>query len=76
MLQDKISKYRLILASKSPRRQQLLKDIDVNFEVITKPEIDESVPNNIYAQDIAILLAKHKAKSYNEYLNSKTIVIT
>ena len=76
MFRDKISKYRLILASKSPRRQQLLKDIDVNFEVITKPEIDESVPNNIYAQDIAILLAKHKAKSYNEYLNSKTIVIT
>ncbi|OFX28042.1 MAG: septum formation protein Maf [Bacteroidetes bacterium GWA2_32_17] len=76
MLRDKISKYRLILASNSPRRQQLLKGIDVNFEVITKPEIDELVPENIYAQDIAMFLAEHKAKSYNEFLNPLTIVIT
>lgn len=76
MLQNKISEYRVILASQSPRRQQLLKGIDLNFEVIIKPEINESVSESIYAQDIAIFLAKHKAKSYNEYLNPKTIVIT
>lgn len=76
MLQDKISKFRLILASQSPRRKLLLKGLDLNFEVITFPEIDESVPKNIFAQDIAMFLAEHKAKSYNEFLNPLTIVIT
>ncbi len=76
MLQNKLSNYRLILASQSPRRQQLLKGIDIDFEIIIKPEIDESIPLNIFKHDIAIYLAQHKAKSYTEYLNSSTIVIT
>jgi septum formation protein len=76
MLQDKLSDYNLILASQSPRRQMLLKGLDLNFEVIVIPEIDESIPENLFEKDIAIYLSKHKAQSYKPILNNKTIVIT
>lgn len=76
MLQDKLSEYNLILASQSPRRQMLLKGLDLNFEVIVIPEIDESIPDNLFEKDIAIYLSKHKAQSYKPILNNKTIVIT
>ena len=76
MLQDKLSGYRLILASQSPRRQMLLEGLDLNFEVILIPEIDESIPDNLFGKDIAIYLSKHKAQTYKSILNSKTIVIT
>ncbi|MBI5542064.1 MAG: septum formation protein Maf [Bacteroidia bacterium] len=76
MLQDKLSEYNLILASQSPRRQMLLKGLDLNFEVIVIPEIDESIPDNLKGKDIAIYLSKHKAQSYKPILNNKTIVIT
>lgn len=76
MLQDKLSEYNLILASQSPRRQMLLKGLDLNFEVIVIPEIDESIPDNLFDKDIALYLSKHKAQSYKPILNNKAIVIT
>jgi len=76
MLQDKLSGFRLILASQSPRRQMLLKGLDINFEVITTPQIDETFPDNIFEKDIAIYLSKRKAQAYQNLLDAKTIVIT
>lgn len=50
----------LILASTSPRRQQLLKQLEVNFDIVPV-DIDESVLPGEKAADYVIRLAKEKA---------------
>ena len=68
--------FELILASKSPRRQQLLKDLGFDFKVVTK-DVDESFPLQLQAQEIPLYLCEHKANSFIEELKSdKTLVIT
>ena len=64
-----------ILASKSPRRQYLLKELGLNFEVKTK-EVDESFPENLNAQQIPLYLCEKKAKAFDEELQENTVVIT
>jgi septum formation protein len=76
MLKEKLEPYRLILASQSPRRQLLLKGLDLQFEVITLKDIDESFPTNLKESDVSVFLAKQKAKAYHEIIDTKTIVIT
>ena len=39
--------YKIILASNSPRRKELLAGIDVDFEVRVIQDIDESYPANL-----------------------------
>ncbi len=54
----------LILASQSPRRQSLLKAMDLDFEVMVKP-IDETFPNHISAENMAEYLAEKKADAFD-----------
>lgn len=76
MLKKLLYNYRLVLASNSPRRQQLLKGLDLDFEVITYPDVDESFPDNITGYQIAPFLSEQKAKSYHKLLDKTTLVIT
>ena len=69
------NKYKLILASKSPRRQQLLKELGSNFELLTK-DIDESFSENLKAHEIPLFLCRKKAEAFKEELKDDTIVIT
>jgi septum formation protein len=64
----------LILASQSPRRQQLLKDAGFDFKVITRP-VEEYVPEDIHPRAVAVLISENKAKAYND-LAQENIVIT
>jgi septum formation protein len=70
-----LDKYRIILASRSPRRQQLLRDLGLRFEVV---EIDyaESFPENLKGEEAAICLAKGKSDSFRNFLSDSEIVIT
>ena len=54
---------KIILASKSPRRQELLRGLGIPFEIRTK-EIDEDFPNTIDASDVASFLAQKKAEAF------------
>ena len=72
---DNLKKYELLLASKSPRRQYLLKELGLDFEVRTK-EVDESFPDNLKAQEIPLYLCEKKANAFDEELKDNTIVIT
>ncbi|MFL5762833.1 MAG: Maf family nucleotide pyrophosphatase [Bacteroidia bacterium] len=72
---DDLKKYKFILASKSPRRQYLLKELGLEFEVRTK-EVDESFPPELKAQEIPLFLCEKKADAFDEELNDDTIVIT
>ena len=62
MFKNLINK-KIILASKSSRRQELLKGLGLSFEIKTK-EIDEDFPNTIEACNVATFLAKKKAKAF------------
>jgi len=71
----RFDKYRIILASRSPRRQQLLKDLGLTFEVVGI-DYDESFPENLNGEDAAIYLAKGKSNSFRNKLSDNEIVIT
>lgn len=75
MLADKLKKYHLILASASPRRQQLLRDLGFDFEVRLK-EIEEVYPKNLKAEEITNYLAELKAKAFENELSNNDILIT
>jgi len=72
---EELKKYHFILASKSPRRQFLLKDLGLDFEVVTR-EVDESFPEHLKAEQIPLYLCEKKARAFDEELNDNTIVIT
>lgn len=64
----------LILASNSPRRQQLLKDLGFDFEVFTR-DFDESFPDELPAMEVAEYLAIKKNNNYRE-LKPQDLIIT
>ena len=69
-------RYKLILASNSPRRKELLSGLDYDYEVVVIPGIDESYPDNIEKRQVAQYIAKKKAAAYEDYLKDDTLVIT
>ncbi len=75
MLLKNLSGKKIILASASPRRQQLLKGLELDFEVLVR-ETDESFPNDMKAEQIALHVARAKADAFLHDLTSQQIVIT
>ena len=75
MLKSKLSNRRIILASSSPRRQELLKQLDIPFEILIKP-VDESFPNTLRQHQISDYLAQKKAHEFEGELQNQDILIT
>ena len=75
MLRNKLQKYRLILASGSPRRQQFFKDLDLDFEIRLK-EIEEIYPKELKREQITNYLAELKANAFEGELQENEILIT
>jgi len=75
MDKDKLKKYKLILASASPRRQQFLRDLDLDFEIRLK-EIEEVYPENLQGVEITTHLAELKAKAFDGEIADNEILIT
>ena len=69
-------KYKIILASNSPRRKELLAGLDVQFEVRIIPGIDESYPETLPTMEIAEYIAQKKAKAYRETMADDELIIT
>jgi septum formation protein len=65
----------LLLASKSPRRQQLLFDLGANVTIVSV-SADETVSEDIPGSMVPELLAKRKADAYTETLKDNQILIT
>ncbi|HKM94652.1 MAG TPA: Maf family nucleotide pyrophosphatase [Prolixibacteraceae bacterium] len=74
MLQN-IKAYKIILASKSPRRKQLLEELGIKFEVKTI-DTDESYPAELLTDKIAEYLAIKKAIPFKKNIDEQTLVIT
>ena len=75
MLKNKLQKYKLILASGSPRRQQFFKDLDLDFEIRVK-EIEEIFPPELKAEEITNYLAELKASAFEGELKANEILMT
>lgn len=73
MFQKLLSHYELILASKSPRRQQFLIDLGLEHEVQTK-DTDESYPEDLQAAEITEYLAIQKAKAFGKLPDNKLLI--
>jgi septum formation protein len=67
--------YKIILASKSPRRQELLAGLNLPFEVVIH-EVDEIFPDSLSMEEIPVYLAKLKSEPFDDELNGETLVIT
>jgi septum formation protein len=71
----KLEGYRLILASQSPRRRELLAGLGLDFDVKVKP-IDEDFPAELAATEVAAFLARKKAEAYRPDIGTDEIVLT
>ena len=63
ILDEKINHINIVLASKSPRRQDLLKNIFSDFKIEVR-EIDETFPNSLKGGNIAQYISEQKAKAF------------
>lgn len=70
-----INKYKIILASQSPRRQELLKGLNIPFEVKTI-DVEETYPAWIFGVDIPTYLAEKKANAFSALMEENTMLIT
>ena len=68
--------YKVILASNSPRRKELLAGLDLQFEVRVLQDIDESYPNDLPTLKIAEFISKKKADAYIGTMAADELVIT
>ena len=77
-----LKKYRIILASKSPRRQELLRGMGVDFEIMTK-ETPENYPSDLPLDEVPKYLSLQKSLAFNDnelpadylLITSDTVVI-
>lgn len=70
------NKYRLILASNSPRRRELLAGLGLPFEVRVLEGIDENYPVELQGGDIPLYISRAKAEAYRNSLQDDELLIT
>lgn len=74
MLSEKLKDYRIILASKSPRRQLLLREAGIQFEVMVS-DADEDFPPMLKSYNIPLYLSQKKADALAVDFDEKTLLI-
>lgn len=67
---------KLLLASNSPRRRELLAGLDIPMEVIKLKDVEETHPDTLKAGDIPLHIAKLKMSAYEFPLKDGEVLIT
>ena len=67
---------KIVLASNSPRRKELLAGLDIPFEVRVLDNIDESYPETLPTKEIAGYISKKKADAYRQTMADDELIIT
>lgn len=70
-----LPKYNYILASKSPRRQELIHSLGIEFSIEIR-EVEENFPAELYREEIPVFLAELKAKPFRGTLSENDLLIT
>lgn len=73
MLREKLSKYSIILASGSPRRQQFFKDLDIPFSIQLR-EVEEIYPEDLIAEEITDYLARLKSQQFTDIQENEVVI--
>lgn len=68
--------YKVILASNSPRRRELLSSMGLTFELAPSLDIDESYPASIPTEEIPLYIARKKAEAHMPHLTDDRLLIT
>jgi septum formation protein len=63
----------IILASKSPRRQELLKLMGFDFQVVLR-EVDESYPPGLSPSEIAVYISEKKARAFDLLIENEIVI--
>ena len=71
-----LNNYKILLASASPRRRELLSQIYPDFEIAPSIEVDEVYPSSMLAVDVAPLLSQLKANAYKSLITDNQLIIT
>lgn len=71
-----LNKYKIMLASKSPRRRELLQMLRIPFKVVCMGGIDESFPDTVPAIDVPQYVSAKKADVYQEHIKDDELIIT
>lgn len=73
---DNLKKYNILLASKSPRRRELLRMLDIPFTIAETVDVDETYPEDLPAEKVPLYLSKLKARAYSSLIHDNEMVIT
>ncbi len=73
---ENLDKYKIVLASNSPRRKELLSGLGIQYEVKTMPDIDESFPEGMDGVEIPAYIARSKADAYRSVMQEDELIIT
>lgn len=73
---DNIKNYKVVLASASPRRRELMGGLDIPFVVQTLPDVDETFPKNLSGGEIPLYISKKKADAYRPMMKEDELIIT
>ena len=76
LLKDRLQGRRLILASRSPRRRELLAGAGLDFELADNYEVEETYPAELPAREVPEYLAVLKSEAYPQALGEEDILIT
>lgn len=68
--------YKIVLASNSPRRRELLAGLGIDFTVRVIGGIDESWPKELKGEDIPLYISREKAAPYKAQIAPDELVIT
>ena len=74
MIFEKLNDFKIILVSRSPRRQQLLRELGLKFDVVVK-EFEETYPNGLKGEEIARYVAFEKAGIFKNDISDNEVVI-
>lgn len=73
---ENLKKYRVVLASNSPRRRELLTGLQVDYQVKVLPDIEESYPDDLKGEEIPVFIAREKADAYKPTMANDELIIT
>ncbi len=73
---DNLKKYKVVLASNSPRRKELLTGLGIEYVVKTMPDVDESFPDSLVSDEIPAYIAREKANAYRTIIEKDELIIT
>ena len=73
---ENVQHYKIVLASNSPRRRELLSGLNVNYTVKVLPGIDESYPDNLEGEEIPMYISRKKADAYRNSMEEDELIIT